>query len=205
MPGGVPVAALAIGKAGATNAGLLAVAILSSSRPDLRARLRAFARSRPAKVRGEVLPASDAAGVDHQSGLRARRARERPAGPHVHDLPRGGSATVCTRSRRTRHATGQVADVEVTASYEDLDALRAFASNVSVVTFEFENVPMTAVEAIEDLAPIRPSGRALYTAQQRAREKAFLAAHGLPVVPFATATTLDELTGALAQVGGRRW
>ena len=73
--------------------------------------------------------------------------------------------------------TGQVADVEVTASYEDLDALRAFASNVSVVTFEFENVPMTAVEAIEDLAPIRPAGRALYTAQQRAREKAFLAAH----------------------------
>src|SRR6185436_3253305 len=56
MPGGVPVAALAIGKAGATNAGLLAVAILSSSRPDLRARLRAFREEQTAKVRGEVLP-----------------------------------------------------------------------------------------------------------------------------------------------------
>jgi 5-(carboxyamino)imidazole ribonucleotide synthase len=97
--------------------------------------------------------------------------------------------------------TGQVADVEVTASYEDLDALRAFASKVSVVTFEFENVPMAAVDAIEGLAPIRPAGRALYTAQQRAREKAFLVGQGLPVVPFARAVTLEELTAAVAQVG----
>jgi 5-(carboxyamino)imidazole ribonucleotide mutase len=56
MPGGVPVATLAIGKAGATNAGLLAVAILSTSRPDLRARLRAFREQQTAKVRDELLP-----------------------------------------------------------------------------------------------------------------------------------------------------
>ena len=37
--------------------------------------------------------------------------------------------------------TGQIADVEVTAPYDDLDAVRKFASNVAVVTFEFENVP----------------------------------------------------------------
>src|SRR5688572_33333046 len=67
--------------------------------------------------------------------------------------------------------TGQVADVEVTAAYEDLDALRAFAGQVSVVTFEFENVPIEAIDAIETLAPVRPSGAALHTAQQRAREK----------------------------------
>src|SRR5439155_242966 len=41
---------------------------------------------------------------------------------------------------------GQVADVEVTASYDDVDALRAFARNVQVVTFEFENVPIEAVD-----------------------------------------------------------
>jgi 5-(carboxyamino)imidazole ribonucleotide mutase len=56
MPGGVPVATLAIGKAGATNAGLLAVAILSASRPDLRARLRAFRDEQTQKVRQERLP-----------------------------------------------------------------------------------------------------------------------------------------------------
>jgi 5-(carboxyamino)imidazole ribonucleotide mutase len=56
MPGGVPVATLAIGKAGATNAGLLAVAILSNSRPDLRARLRAFRDEQTRRVRQEQLP-----------------------------------------------------------------------------------------------------------------------------------------------------
>src|SRR5262247_4227850 len=56
MPGGVPVATLAIGKAGATNAGLLAVSILSNSRPDLRARLRAFREEQTEKVRRQELP-----------------------------------------------------------------------------------------------------------------------------------------------------
>jgi 5-(carboxyamino)imidazole ribonucleotide mutase len=56
MPGGVPVATLAIGKAGATNAGLLAVSILSGSRPDLRERLRAFREQQTQKVRQEQLP-----------------------------------------------------------------------------------------------------------------------------------------------------
>lgn len=56
MPGGVPVGTLAIGKAGATNAGLLAVSILSNSRPDLRAKLRAFRDEQTEKVRREHLP-----------------------------------------------------------------------------------------------------------------------------------------------------
>ena len=97
--------------------------------------------------------------------------------------------------------TGQVADVEVTASYDDLAALRAFAAQVSVVTFEFENVPIEAIDAVEDVAPVRPSGVALHTAQQRAREKTFLADHGFPTVTFARAVTLDELWDAVARVG----
>jgi len=56
MPGGVPVGTLAIGKAGATNAGLLAVSILANSRPDLRARLREFRDDQTEKVRQERLP-----------------------------------------------------------------------------------------------------------------------------------------------------
>src|SRR3954464_12093271 len=97
--------------------------------------------------------------------------------------------------------TGQVADVEVTAAYEDLDALRRFARRVDVVTFEFENVPIEAIDAIEEMAPVRPSGMALHTAQQRAREKTFLADRGVPTVPFASAATLDELVDAVARVG----
>ena len=56
MPGGVPVGTLAIGKAGARNAGLLAAAILATSRPDLRARLHAFRDAQTAAVRGDSLP-----------------------------------------------------------------------------------------------------------------------------------------------------
>jgi 5-(carboxyamino)imidazole ribonucleotide mutase len=56
MPGGVPVATLAIGKPGAINAGLLAVSILSTSRPELRERLRAFRAEQTQKVRQEQLP-----------------------------------------------------------------------------------------------------------------------------------------------------
>lgn len=56
MPGGIPVGTLAIGKAGATNAGLLAVAILANQRPELREQLHAFRREQTEKVRADVLP-----------------------------------------------------------------------------------------------------------------------------------------------------
>jgi 5-(carboxyamino)imidazole ribonucleotide synthase len=97
--------------------------------------------------------------------------------------------------------TGQTADVEVTASYDDVDALRAFARNVDVVTFEFENVPAEAVDAVEAITPVRPSGVALHTTQQRAREKTFLADRGFPTAPFARAASIEELWSAVAQIG----
>ncbi|HEV7223569.1 MAG TPA: 5-(carboxyamino)imidazole ribonucleotide mutase [Pirellulales bacterium] len=56
MPGGVPVAALAIGKAGAINAALLAVSILANSRPELREKLRQFRQQQTEGVLGESLP-----------------------------------------------------------------------------------------------------------------------------------------------------
>ncbi|MCL4847332.1 MAG: 5-(carboxyamino)imidazole ribonucleotide mutase [Acidobacteria bacterium] len=56
MPGGVPVATMAIGRAGATNAGLFAVAVLATRRPELRERLRVSRAEQEAAVRGAVLP-----------------------------------------------------------------------------------------------------------------------------------------------------
>jgi 5-(carboxyamino)imidazole ribonucleotide mutase len=55
MPGGIPVGTLAIGKAGAVNAALLAVAILANSRPDLRKKLHAYRSEQEKKVRESVL------------------------------------------------------------------------------------------------------------------------------------------------------
>jgi 5-(carboxyamino)imidazole ribonucleotide mutase len=56
MPAGIPVGTLAIGNAGATNAGLLATAILATSRPELRSALRAFRDDQTARVREDRLP-----------------------------------------------------------------------------------------------------------------------------------------------------
>jgi 5-(carboxyamino)imidazole ribonucleotide mutase len=56
MPAGVPVGTLAIGAAGAKNAGLLAVAVLANTRPALREKLRRFREEQTAKVREATLP-----------------------------------------------------------------------------------------------------------------------------------------------------
>ncbi len=97
--------------------------------------------------------------------------------------------------------TGQVADLEITADYEDLEAIRTFAKGVHVITFEFENVPTEAAAAAAEIVPVRPSGASLHITQQRAREKAFLADHGIPTTPCAAVRTLDELAVALGGIG----
>lgn len=97
--------------------------------------------------------------------------------------------------------TGQVADVEVTAAYDDLDAVRRFAAQVDAVTFEFENVPAATAAAAAELAPVRPDGQVLHVCQERLREKAFLAGTGLPVPPFAAVRTVEDIGPALQRVG----
>jgi 5-(carboxyamino)imidazole ribonucleotide synthase len=96
--------------------------------------------------------------------------------------------------------TGQIADVEINASYDDLDAVRAFARDVDVVTFEFENVTAEAAAAAVEHAIVRPDGHALHIAQHRIREKTFLAEHGFAVTPFAPVRNEGELTDGLKKI-----
>jgi 5-(carboxyamino)imidazole ribonucleotide synthase len=97
--------------------------------------------------------------------------------------------------------TGQIADLEVVAPYDDLDAVAKFARNVSVVTFEFENVPTGTAQAAQRCAPVRPDGSILHTTQQRIREKAFLRRTGLPVTPYREVQSLGELQQAVFELG----
>jgi 5-(carboxyamino)imidazole ribonucleotide synthase len=92
--------------------------------------------------------------------------------------------------------TGQVADVEIQSSYDDLDAVAQFARRVDVVTFEFENVPVDTIDVVDRFAPVYPAGRVLHTTQQRIREKSFLRSAGIPVTPFRAICSLDELKSA---------
>src|SRR4051812_7551937 len=97
--------------------------------------------------------------------------------------------------------TGQVADLEVNAPYEDLDAVCKFASGVSVVTFEFENVPAATAQAAARCAAVRPSGEVLHTTQHRLREKTFLSKAGLPLTPFRRVASREELSKAVGELG----
>jgi 5-(carboxyamino)imidazole ribonucleotide synthase len=108
---------------------------------------------------------------------------------------------VHTFSPETDTPTGQVADVEVQAAYEDLDAVREFTRHVHVVTFEFENIPVTTVDAVARQVPVRPSGAVLHTAQHRLREKTFLARGGFPVTPFRPVSSPDGLRAAVHDLG----
>ncbi|HEX6960976.1 MAG TPA: 5-(carboxyamino)imidazole ribonucleotide synthase [Lacipirellula sp.] len=94
-----------------------------------------------------------------------------------------------------------VAYRQTVAAFDDADAIAEFARSVDVVTFEFENIPVSAAEIVAGYCPVRPSGLVLHTCQDRLREKGFLRKAGVPVTPFAEATTEQQLQAALAELG----
>ena len=89
--------------------------------------------------------------------------------------------------------TGQVADLEISAAYDDAEAIRSFAAGIDVVTYEFENVPHSAITALEDRVPVRPHQEALLITQHRIREKEFLVSKGIPVTPFKRIQSAEDL------------
>jgi 5-(carboxyamino)imidazole ribonucleotide synthase len=97
--------------------------------------------------------------------------------------------------------TGQVADVEVNASYDDVDAAMRFAEQVDVVTFEFENVPAETLAAIERIRPVHPAPFVLETTRHRLREKNFLSGSGFPVASFREVRGVPDLHRAIAELG----
>lgn len=108
---------------------------------------------------------------------------------------------VHTYSPERNTPTGQVADKEVQAPYEDLDALAAFCKEVDVVSFEFENVPALASDCAAQFVPVRPRGEVLHIIQNRLREKSFISQHGFPLAPFHPVRNQGELDSAIAAIG----
>jgi 5-(carboxyamino)imidazole ribonucleotide synthase len=96
---------------------------------------------------------------------------------------------------------GQVAAHVTTADYTDHAALRTFARSVDVVTYEFENIPPEALDAIEEIRPVRPGRAALAASQDRILEKQFLTDLGLSVAPYAEIDSLQDLETALKTIG----
>lgn len=96
---------------------------------------------------------------------------------------------------------GDVAHALTNAPYEDEAALRAFADSVDVITYEFENVPTSALDLLEAIRPIRPNRHALAVSQDRLTEKTFLTGIGLATAPFADVQSRADLPAALARIG----
>ncbi|WP_406721092.1 MULTISPECIES: 5-(carboxyamino)imidazole ribonucleotide synthase [Thioclava] len=94
-----------------------------------------------------------------------------------------------------------VAHQVTTASYEDAEALRAFARSVDVITYEFENIPTSALDILEAIRPLHPNRRALATSQDRIIEKSFLGEIGLKTAPWAKVTDTASLDAAIAEIG----
>lgn len=107
---------------------------------------------------------------------------------HIYDP----SATACAAS---------VADLFVNAPYDDAGALEAFAAGVDVVTLEFENIPLDALQQLEWRLPVRPDSRTLGVCQNREAEKTFLREGGYPCAPFRVVDSLSTLQEAVAAIG----
>lgn len=99
-----------------------------------------------------------------------------------------------------RAPAGQVAALTA-GGWDDAEALAQFAAGCAVVTYEFENIPPAALDAIEAAVPVHPPRRALEISRDRRTEKAFLNDLGLTTAPWAEVTDAESLDAALARIG----
>lgn len=99
------------------------------------------------------------------------------------------------------HPAVDVAAAFTEADYDDDAALLRFASSVSVVTYEFENVPARTAEILSAHVPVLPSPSALEKTQDRLIEKNFVRGLGLETAPYADVLSRDQLRDAVARIG----
>jgi len=96
----------------------------------------------------------------------------------------------------------QVTSRATVAPYDDPAALERFAAAVDVVTIEFENLPLAALEVLARERPVRPGPPVLAVCQDRIEEKSFLARIGAPTAAFEPVRTCEDLGPALRRLGG---
>jgi 5-(carboxyamino)imidazole ribonucleotide synthase len=101
----------------------------------------------------------------------------------------------------TDSPASHVAAFATVAAYDDAAALSAFAAQVDVVTFEFENIPVASVKILTELVPVRPSWSVLEIAQDRCREKQFFNDLGIGTAPWAPVRSAADLRATIAALG----
>lgn len=96
---------------------------------------------------------------------------------------------------------GQVAHRQIVADYGDLDAMARLARLVSVITYEFENVDVAAIAAVESERPVFPGSHVLHVVQNRIREKETLSQYHVPVTGFRPVAGIADLRRAIDDLG----
>jgi len=89
----------------------------------------------------------------------------------------------------------------VVGRFDDLAVLERFPEGLDVVTYEFENVPVEAVQHLSRAVPVYPPVRALEVSQDRLLEKTLFARLGIPPAPFVAVDSRADLERAVAQIG----
>lgn len=110
---------------------------------------------------------------------------------------------IITLEPQTDCPAAQVSSEQIVAAYDDPAALSELARHCDVVTYEFENVPVTAAEKLAAEVPVYPPPKALEMAQDRLTEKRFLNECGAPTARFHAVDSQADLEAALADFGGQ--
>jgi 5-(carboxyamino)imidazole ribonucleotide synthase len=87
------------------------------------------------------------------------------------------------------------------ARFDDKEALKQLASQVDVITYEFESVPAESVESLSSTLPVYPPPRALATARDRLHEKTLFNELGVKTAEFVNLTCFEDLQQAVAKIG----
>ena len=186
MPAGVPVGTLAIGKAGAINAALLAASVLALSDAALAKRLEAWRKQQTDAV--AETPEGRSV-IPQRAAARARRdhrhSRRRATRPHAGARGRAARLQLPCVCPDPHAPAFDVVRRVTDADYIDMAALDRFAADVDVVTYEFENVPAETATFLSARKPVLPDPQVLATTQDRLTEKKFVKGLGIATAKFA--------------------
>ncbi len=210
MPKGVPVGTLAIGKAGAANAALLAAEILAATDAAFVRTPRSVARcahpgsARPETGRGAVRVRS-APSSNRQvlpGGLLAIL-----GGGQLGRMTAMAARTMGYRVRvmdpEAKCPASFVADETIVGRWGDADAARRLATGADAATIEIEQIGVDALREVASLVPLRPGVEPIRIIQDKTLQKTWLAENGFPVGPFRVVRSETELHEAVAALGGR--
>lgn len=108
---------------------------------------------------------------------------------------------VCVFTPEPDGPASHVAARTIVAPFDDTEALADFAQQVDAITLEFENIPVSALEALAQSKPVYPQPHVLARTQDRILEKNFLSEGGFPVTPFVPVYSLADLNAGISRLG----